>query len=297
MPSKRVLITGSTGMLGKDVLEVFSENKSFEIFGISRKCTQVTNRYHHIAMDLTDISLRERILRDIKPRIVIHCAANVNVDNCENNKKYTYELHVNSTDSLASYNPSMTTFVYISTDSVYNGKYSNHSEFESTLPSNYYALTKLEGEMRAQKRNPNAVIIRTNIFGFQKQNGTSLADWALRNLSRHLPIDGFADVFFNPIYTKQLARLIHRLIELDFKGLLNIGSDSIVSKYDFLVRLCEQFGFSTDLVRKRSVENQQFEAQRPKNTTMDVNRLKGVVRQVPDLMSGLKEMKNDWHEG
>jgi dTDP-4-dehydrorhamnose reductase len=284
-------------MLGKDVVKVFSEKTTFEIFGLSRKCTQIADSYHHIVVDLTDTVSLEGILRDIKPRIVVHCAANVSVDDCESNKKYAYELHVNSTDTLASHNPSRTTFVYISTDSVYNGKNSNHSELEATLPANYYALTKLEGEMRTQKRNPNAVIIRTNIFGFQKQVGTSLVDWALRNLSQHLPIYGFADVFFNPIYSKQLARLIHSVINVDFKGILNIGSDSILSKYDFLVRLCEKFGFSTDLVRKRSIEHQRFEAQRPKNTTMDVNRLKGIVGQVPDLLSGLKEMKSDWHAG
>jgi len=284
-------------MLGKDVVQAFSEKTTFEIFGISRKCTQIAGSYHHIASDLTDTGLLECILRDIKPQIVVHCAANVNVDDCESNKKYAYKLHVNSTDTLASYNPPLTTFVYISTDSVYNGNNSNHSEFEATLPSNYYALTKLEGEMHAQRRNPNTIVIRTNIFGFQKKVGTSLADWALWNLSQHLPIGGFADVFFNPIYTKQLARIIYRVIDVGFKGILNIGSNSFVSKYDFLVRLCEQFGFSTDLVEKRSMGHERFAAQRPKNTTMDVNRLKGIIRQVPDLSSGLKEMKSDWHAG
>ncbi len=297
MPARRVLITGSTGMLGKDVVKVFSEETKFEIFGLSKKCTPIAGSYHHNVVDLTDTGLLEGILRDIKPRIIVHCAANVNVDVCESNKKYAYQLHVNSTNTLASYNPSLTKFVYISTDSVYNGKNSNHSEFETTLPSNYYALTKLEGEIRAQKQNPNSIVIRTNIFGFQKREGTSLADWALRNLSQHLQIDGFTDVFFNPIYTKQLARLIHRVIDAGFRGILNIGSNSFVSKYDFLVKLCEQFGFSTDLVRKRSSEHQRFKAQRPKNTTMDVNRLRGIVRYVPDLLSGLKEMKSDWDAG
>jgi len=284
-------------MLGKDIVEAFLEKSTLEIFGISRMRTQAACGYHHIAADLTDTSLLKHILKDIDPQIFVHCAGNVNVDDCENNKEYAYNLHVNSTDIIASYNPLRTTLIYISTDSVYNGNRSNHSEGEATSPSNYYALTKLEGEMCAQRRNPNTVILRTNIYGFQRQVGTSLAEWALQSLSQHVPIDGFTDVFFNPVYTKQLARLIHSLIDVGFSGIVNIGSNAFISKYDFLVRLCEQFGFSTDLVEKKSMGHERFAAQRPKNTTMDVNRLKGIIRQVPDLSSGLKEMKSDWHAG
>lgn len=294
MPVKRVLITGTTGLLGKTVVEVFSDKARFEIFGISRKRKQVTGDYHHIAADLTDTGLLQCLIKDIKPAIIVHCAANVNVDDCERNKEYVYDLHVNSTKTIASYNPRRTTLVYISTDSVYDGNKSNHTEFEKISPSNHYAFTKLEGEICAQKRNSNSIIIRTNIYGFQRQIGVSLAEWAIQHLSQHSPIYGFSDVFFNPVYTKQLSRLIHSLIAMNFRGIVNIGSNLFISKYDFLVRLCEHFNFSADLVRKKSIDDDRFAARRPKNTTMDVSLLKSIIGQVPDLTSGLKEMKKDW---
>lgn len=294
MPEGRVLITGSTGMLGKNIVESFLEKSTFEIYGISRKRIQDTQRYQHIAVDLSDFSLLKQIMADVNPQIIVHCAGNVNVDDCENNKEYAYNLHVNSTDILASYNPPRTKFIYISTDSVYDGSRFNHSEVEETSPSNYYAKTKLEGEKCAQRRNQNTLILRTNIYGFKSHAGTSLAEWALGNLAQNLTIDGFEDVFFNPVYTKQFARLIHSVIDAGFKGTVNIGSNSFVSKYDFLIRLCEQSGFSKDLVRKRCIDHKRFAAQRPMNTTMDVSRLKSIIGQVPDFQSGIEEMKIDW---
>jgi dTDP-4-dehydrorhamnose reductase len=191
----------------------------------------------------------------------------------------------------------LTKLVYVSTDSVYNGNRSNHSEVEIPQPSNHYSLTKLDGEIRAKKLNPEAVIVRTNLYGFDSRNGTSLAEWAIQNFLRCTPIEGFTDVYFNPVYTKQLARLIHSVISLKFSGIMNIGSNLFLSKYDFLVQLCKQFGFSTELIKKKLMKRKRFAAQRPKNTTMNVNLLKSVVGKIPDFSDGLKEMKTNWNGG
>ena len=58
-------------------------------------------------------------------------------------------------------------------------------------------------------------------------------EWCIENLNQNNNILGFDDVYFNPVYTKQLARAICKLINVNYEGLINIGCKEKLSKYDF----------------------------------------------------------------
>src|SRR4051812_30791765 len=107
----RVLVTGITGMLGKDIASQLSQFSGYEIFGISRSEVSIGNI---ISGDLADTDFLKQYLKSINPDLIIHCAASVNVDACEENKNYTNQLHVEATKVLATFS-SNTKLVYIST--------------------------------------------------------------------------------------------------------------------------------------------------------------------------------------
>jgi len=292
----KIIITGSKGMLGKDVVNMLSQGEGMTIFGLDRIAGKAQVNVEQIALDLTDFGLLRKIVKDIKPEIIVHCAANVNVDDCEKNKKYAYDLHVGSTDILASYKPDRVKFVYISTDSVFDGKKGSYGEESKPSPLNYYARTKFEGEKTSSRRNPNAIIIRTNIYGFNSYSKKSLAEWAIENLKNGNAINGFTDTVFNPVYTKQLARIIGKLlIGGRYAGILNIGCDDYISKYVFLLRMAEVFSFSGNLIKESSTAQVKMDVKRPKNTTLDINRLKSIFNESLSLESGLKELRDDYY--
>ncbi|KGI39720.1 dTDP-4-dehydrorhamnose reductase family protein [Clostridium tetani] len=298
MNNKRVLITGSTGMLGKSVVKILKQEKGFDIYGISRNISKEDDYYRKISIDLTNSNLLRNTIEGIKPNIIIHCAANVDVDNCESNKEYTYNLHVNSTKILASYNSTDTKFIYVSTDSVFDGKSGNYNEEDRVNPLNYYAKTKLEGEKVAIEHNPNTVVIRTNIYGVHSLKGKSLAEWAIEKLSDNNNINGFTDVYFNPVYVGQLARVIKGLCkEVDYNGMLNVGSDKYISKHEFLKELAKVFNYPNKLIGQSSIEEVKFSGLRPKNTTLNTEKLRSLYSKVPNLVLGLEEMKKDFIKG
>ncbi len=263
-------------MLGKDVANFFVSKGVYEVFGINRNINRKSSIKEY-QCDLTDFKMLRKILNEIEPDIIINCAANVNVDSCEEDKTYAYKINAETPRILASYNPISTRFVQISTDSVFDGKGGNYSEEDRTNPLNYYAYTKLEGERLVLKENLDAIIIRTNIYGYHMPVGKSLVEWAALSLYKRQKISGFNDVYFNPLYTKRLAEIIYNLININFKGLINVGCKEKLNKYEFLIRLADVFSIDTSLIQSVSIDTVNFKAERPKNTTLNTQKLNDLI--------------------
>lgn len=293
---KRILITGAVGMLGKDITEVFRKDKEYDVFAIFRKSAAKKRGVHYIGLDLRKLGELKRELRRIKPDIIIHCAALVDVDYCEKHKNEADILHYRVTDILSSYDAPKTKFIYISTDSVFDGIKGNYTEKDTTHPLNYYARSKLKGERAAIANNRNSLVIRTNIFGFHIPRGHSLVEWALDNLLKKKRIGGFTDVFFNPVYTGQLSRIVKFIVDDNcaLNGILNIGSDERINKYIFLTKLAGAFKERTELVDSVSVDSIFFRAKRPRDTSLDIGGLRRIIKKIPNLDDGLEELRRDY---
>jgi dTDP-4-dehydrorhamnose reductase len=294
--AKRVLVTGASGMLGKDFISLFSESGGYDIYTnqIDHEEILKDRDINSLTFDLTDTSLFAGYLKEIQPDLIIHCAAIVNVDRCENDKDHALRLHCETVNQIALHAVSAK-LVYISTDSVFDGTKGNYQESDQTNPLNYYAKSKLLGEENTLKLLKNSMVVRTNIYGFHLQeNKPSLAEWALSSLQKNKSINGFTDVFFNPVYTKQLAVEVLKLINLNFNGLIHVASGTFLSKYIFLTELARTFGYNPDLIRKESIDTMHFSAKRPNNTTLNTNLVAKTLGSVPDFTEGMKQFHLDY---
>jgi dTDP-4-dehydrorhamnose reductase len=286
---QKVLVTGSSGMLGKDIVIELSNN--YEVFGISRTESKVLSNSREFLGDLTDKDFLQKVLTNVNPNIIIHCAAFVNVDKCEENKEYVKLLHINATEQLASFNPNAK-FIYISTDSVFDGTTGDYKEDSGVNPINYYAKTKYQGELKVLEKNKNSLIVRTNIYGVHVPMGNSLFEWAFNKLKNNENINAFNDVFFNPVYTKQLARIINEIVSKhNLNGILNIASRDYISKYEFICLIAEIFSFNKNLIHPISVDSINLQAKRPKNMTLNISKLEKIISEIPIIKKGLEELK------
>lgn len=287
----KLLVTGSSGMLGKDIVEIFTNNTKFKIHGfdlIKSKNSNV-NFCQHI-LDITDLrQLREK-LEEIKPEIIIHTAAIVNLKLCEDNFSLANKIHVDVSREFAK---TKAKIIYISTDSIFNGKKGDYSELAIPDPINNYAKTKYLGELAIQANNQNHIIIRTNIFGFNLPLKGSIVEWALNCFEKNEDINGFVDVFFNAIYTKHLAVAINQLVEIDFKGIINIGSTNTFSKYEFLRILAQKNGFQLSKIKETSIGDINFEIPRPTNTVLNIDKAQEFIN-LPSIEEGLELLIHDF---
>jgi dTDP-4-dehydrorhamnose reductase len=120
-----------------------------------------------------------------------------------------------------------------------------------------------------------------------------LAEWALKSFKEGKTIKGFNDVVFNPLYARQLADLLLRLIDTDLEGRLHVGCLENMSKFRFLKEVASAFGYPEMLVAE-SVSPVDNALRKPRDTTLDINYLKKVLNVLPSISTGLQMLKADY---
>jgi len=263
----KIAITGASGMLGMALIDELSRN--YDIYATGRSKVIERDRVYWKCFDLLDFDKLQSWLLDTSPDIVIHCAAMVNVDQCEVESDNAYKLHMETTKIISSFLKSSGGYmIYISTDSVFDGKKeSAYLENDLTSPLNVYAKTKLAGESIVLA-DCSGMAIRTNIIGFSRQDRVSFSEWMLKSIVKGEELKLFYDVYFSPIHVSDLSKIISILINKKLCGLYNISSDFGISKYNFGLLMAEVFNLSSSNITKVSVEDMDMKAYRPHNMTL-----------------------------
>lgn len=271
-----VLVIGSSGMLGKDISQVFKEN-GFTVIGadINNICNNFLDRFYKI--DIRNQQVILKLLENEKPHLIIYTAAIVNLNVCEENKELAESIHVEVPEFILQSINDDVKFVYISTDSVFDGEEGNYVETDLVNPLNYYSYSKYLGE-KACLNYKNSIIVRTNIFGFNNPLKQSLAEWAIQKLKSGERIVGFDDVIFNAIYTMDLSRILYDISQLDLNGIINIAAKGKYSKYEFLISLALGLGFDTNLIDKGSSQDVTFPIKRPLKTYLNTTLIESMLK-------------------
>jgi dTDP-4-dehydrorhamnose reductase len=288
---KKVLITGATGMLGSDFVRLLKANEQYDVYGAGRSVSKYLPLDKQFIVDFSN-PMKIKDL-PISPDVIIHTAALTDLNACERNPKLAHKIHVESSYELAKLCKKDTFFFYISTDSVFDGVKGSYSENDTPNPLNVYAQSKLKGENAVMEENQGlTTIVRTNIYGFNLPLKNSLAEWAYHGWSVGNTIPGFSDIFFNAVFTGQLVSTIKILMESNLKyRILNIGSNTVISKYDFLEKFRRALGVKINLLKPALSSDFLSPISRPKNTSLDISLLSDFC-QPPDFDSGIKEWIN-----
>jgi len=145
----------------------------------------------------------------------------------------------------------------------------DYAEDDEPNPVNAYARSKLAGDLAVLATYPQALVVRTNFFGWSLLGKRSLAEYFYYNLSQGEPVKGFADVFFCPMLVNDLADVLMAMVGKELSGLYHVFSPTGLSKYDFAVRLARQFGFDEALILPTKVADFGLAAARSPLLTMD----------------------------
>lgn len=263
-----VLITGASGMLGQHVVSALSNYPNLKVSSVGRASLQHSDHY---ICDIANTADFDKLVNNLKPSYVIHCAANINVDECESKKEETFNLHVGTAEVIAS-KSFIKKSIYVSTDSVFDGIRGDYKENDGKNPLNYYAITKSLAEEKFLSSAHHSVVIRTNIIGYSSCMKQSLFEWAFKALSKGEEVKGFTNVIFNPLYVKTLAEiLVFSVLFKDIeKGVYHFGSSDYNSKYEFLRMVARVFGFDSNLIKPIEAAAMQLGTIRPLNTTLNV---------------------------
>ena len=242
--NKTMLITGVSGLLGSNLAYYF--RKKYDLVGIFNHHPVKVDGVQMMNADVTNIVMVKSLLNDIKPDIIIHCAALSRPDECEVDRQLAQRSNVLATKNIMETIKDMPIkLIYTSTDAIFDGKKGNYQENDKPNPPHFYGRTKYQAELEVL-RNKQAIIARINIFGWNVQDKHSLAEWVIHELSSKRPIMGFTDAFFSSIYTFKLAELFDVALNKNIAGIYHFCSRDSMSKYQFAQRLAELFGLDKD---------------------------------------------------
>jgi dTDP-4-dehydrorhamnose reductase len=287
--SGMILVTGASGLLGASLVSLAQQQRR-EVVGLYHRHSVHVDGVTLLGVDLADQAETCRVFQELRPSRVVHCAAATDVNWCEEYPEEAHRINVMVPAAIAEISSrSDTRLLYISTDSVFDGERGNYAETDTPGPVNAYARTKLQGEREVLRQNPEALIARVNLYGWNAQNKLSLAEWVLKQLTLGSLVPGFSDVVFCPILANDVAEVILELLDQNMTGLYHVVGSEPVSKYEFAKRVASTFGFDPGQVVPARVADAGLKAQRPRNTSLHTGKICAALgRPMPDVAAGLR---------
>ena len=283
----KVFVTGVGGQLGHDVMNELI-NRGYEGIGsdLSDKYSGIADRSAvtvapYVSLDITNKSEVEKIIREINPDVVIHCAAWTAVDMAEDDEKVALVRSINvcGTQNVANICKELDCkMLYLSTDYVFNGQGTKpwEPDCKDYRPLNVYGQTKLEGELAVFHTVKKFFIVRIAwVFGL---NGNNFIKTMINVGKCHETVRVVNDQIGTPTYTYDLARLLIDMCETEKYGYYHVtNSESeegkYISWYDFCEEIYRQYGLKTKVLPVSTEEYGLSKALRPRNSRLDKRKL------------------------
>jgi len=231
--SKKIIITGCNGQLGRALNQLMLPNTDYELVNSD--------------VDTIDITNTEQVMnlaREVKPYAIINCAAHTKVDLCESDRDNAFRINVIGPKNLAvAANEVGAKMVQISTDYVFSGE-ANHPyrEYDQVHPMSVYGWTKLEGERVVREFSNRFFILRTAwLYG----DGNNFARTMLRLSETHDKVRVVKDQFGTPTSAMELARAIDYLIKTDNYGVFHATCEGECSWAEFAKEIFKVKGKDT----------------------------------------------------
>lgn len=279
----KILVTGVCGQLGHDVMNELSK-RGYEGIG-----TDLMPEYSGIAdgsavtkmpyrsLDITDADAVEKIITEIHPDAVIHCAAWTAVDLAEDSDKIPQvrAVNVDGTRNIATACKKIDCkMTYLSTDYVFDGQGTEpwKPDCKDYKPLNVYGQTKLEGELAVSSILEKYFIVRIAwVFGL---NGKNFIKTMINVGKTHSEVRVVNDQIGTPTYTLDLARLLVDMNETEKYGYYHATNEGgYISWYDFCCEIYRQYGLNTKVIPVTTEEYGLSKAMRPFNSRLDKSKL------------------------
>ena len=201
--------------------------------------------------------------------IVVHAAGYTSVEACEAKPDLARHINVDLAGNVAKACAKLgLPLIHISTDHLFSGEMPLLAENSPVIPVNEYGRTKAEAELRVLDDHPHALIIRTNFYGWGTSYRRSFSDVIIASLRSGKELNLFTDVFYTPILVETVARAAHDLIDTKATGIVNIVGDERISKFEFGIRIAEEFGLDASLIKPGLLADQVALVQRPRDMSL-----------------------------
>ena len=240
----KLLILGSSGLLGNTLTKYFFEKNNYETFGFLRDTAKLKffkrkyiNRLIIIQdiLNINDLSSKIKVLR---PNVIINCIGQTNKIRGQNLNNLENFININSLFPFrlkALCDEIQSRLIHFSSDCVFSGEKGFYSERDNPDPTDVYGKSKLLGELDSE----NIITIRKSVIGHELDSKKGLLEWFLNQEGY---VEGYKEAIFSGLTVLELARIIDMYIlpNKNIKGIIHLSAEPI-SKYDLLKIIANQY--------------------------------------------------------
>ncbi|MES2656278.1 MAG: SDR family oxidoreductase [Bacteroidota bacterium] len=273
----KILITGSNGLLGQKLIDLYKKHSEHELIATARGENRYADKegFLYESLDITNSSEVAEIIEKHKPDVVINTAAMTNVDACETDKEGCDQLNVAAVKYLVdACNANQAHLVQVSTDFIFDGTHGPITEDERPNPLSYYGLSKLKGEQIVIGQSKSWSILRTVlVYGVvNDMSRSNIVLWAKGALESDKNINVVSDQFRTPTLAEDLAMGCKLAADKKAQGIYNISGRDFMSVFDLVYRVADFWKLDKSLLSISTSEGINQPAKRPPITGFNINK-------------------------
>jgi len=268
---KKILITGSNGLLGQNLVSLIKDDPDFRLLAVSRGENRISRLgpFDFKSLDITDFDAVRKIIEEFKPDVLINPAAMTNVDTCEEDTEGCRRVNIDAVQNLIeSSGKTGTHLIHLSTDFVFDGKNGPYKETDPANPLSTYGKSKREAEIFLEQSSIPWTIIRTIlIYGFgERVSHSNIVLWGKSSLEKGQPIRVVNDQLRAPTLAEDLAQACLTIARKKATGLYHVSGPKTQSILDFIHQVARAFQLDSSLIQPISSEELNRIAPRPRRT-------------------------------
>ncbi|MHC2993554.1 dTDP-4-dehydrorhamnose reductase [Pontibacter sp. HJ8] len=284
---KKILITGSNGLLGQKLAALLLPRTDVELLATSRgenKLAEVFPTLPFASMDVTNRVQVEEVVSRFKPTHIIHTAAMTNVDQCETDQEGALKLNRDAVAYLVeACERHDVHLVHLSTDFIFDGESGPYDEEAVANPISFYGETKLMAEEIVKKAKCKWAILRTVlVYGVVHDYGRSnIVLWVRDSLRAGKVLKVVDDQFRTPTLAEDLAMGCWLVVEQDAEGIYNISGNEMLTPYQMALIVADFFKLDNSLIDKADASTFSQPAKRPPRTGFIITKAENMLGYTP----------------
>ncbi len=286
MDNKKILLTGSNGLLGQKLVELLIKQPNIRTIATARGANRLpfTEGYEYYSMDITDKEQVLSVIEATKPDAIIHTAAMTNVDQCESEKDNCWKQNVNAVEYIVEACAKQDIFLcHVSTDFIFDGKAGPYDETAEANPVSFYGWSKYAAEKVVICSNIRWGIARTVlVYGIaHDMSRTNIILWVKNSLEANKNIKVVTDQWRTPTLAEDLAKGCFLIANKAAEGIFNISGKDFLTPYEMAIKTADFFNLDKSLIAQADSSTFSQPAKRPPRTGFILDKSRQVLDYEP----------------
>lgn len=286
MEKKRILITGSNGLLGQKLIELLVQQPHIQPIATARGDNRLpfTEGYEYYPMDITNTEEVRQVVLQTRPEVVIHTAAMTNVDQCESEKEACWAQNVKAVEYLIEACQAANAFLlHVSTDFIFDGAAGPYDVDAAPNPLSFYGWSKYAAEKAVMHSNIRWAIARTVlVYGIaHDMSRSNIILWVKKSLEEGKNIKVVTDQWRTPTLAEDLAMGCYLIADGEAEGIFNISGKDLLTPYEMAIMAADFFGLDKSLIAEADSTTFTQPARRPARTGFILDKSRDVLGYEP----------------